>query len=153
MGIADERAFMYRATGILRWKPGIRWPDIFWSDEGDRFRRSGKRTAIIGAAGIVPYHAGPGVYGLDQGALGDPLLARLPAKPGELRPGHYFRAIPAGYFETIETGQNQIQDPHLAEYYDHLHTIISGDLWSVDRLKEIVAMNLGRYNHLLPKKP
>lgn len=150
LGIADERAFLYRATGILRWKRGILWPDFGWSRIGERIRNSGKKTVIVHGAGIVPYHAGPGVYTLDEGALGDPLLARLPAAPGELRPGHYFRKIPAGYFETVASGLNQIQDHGIAEFYNHLNIITSGDLWSADRFKEIVAMNLGRYNHLLP---
>jgi arabinofuranosyltransferase len=152
-GIADERAFFYRATGVLRWKPGLRWPNSGWSSIGDRIRQSGVHTEIIHGAGTIPYHIGPRVHTIDAGALGDPLLARLPSKPGELRPGHYYRDVPDGYFETIDTGVNRISDPKLAEYYGHLHTIVSGDLWSTDRMEEIIAMNLGRYDHLLPKRP
>jgi len=69
--------------------------------------------------------------------------------PGPWRPGHYFREPPPGYLDTLVTGKNQIKDKKLAEYYDHLRLIIRGDLWDPARLKDIVAMNLGAYDHLL----
>jgi arabinofuranosyltransferase len=148
-GIADERLFFYPATGILRWKPGIQWPDHIWSNIGDQYRKSGPRVVPVKTAGVVPYHAGPGVYVIDEGGLGDALLARLPTGEGLSRIGHYFRKLPSGYFETIETGVNKIQDPGIAEYYTHLHNIISGDLLRRRRLTDIVAINLGRYESLL----
>jgi arabinofuranosyltransferase len=99
---------------------------------------------------VIPYYAGPKVYVIDLGALGDALLARLPSIVSERRPGHYFRALPPGYGETIATGVNRIVDPKLSEYNGHLHEIIAGDLWSARRIKEIVVMNLGGFNKLLP---
>ncbi len=39
-------------------------------------------------------------------------------------------------------------DPALAQYYDKLRLIISGDLWSWERLEEIVRFNLGEYDYL-----
>jgi hypothetical protein len=43
-----------------------------------------------------------------------------------------------------------IVDPKLHEYYNVLRTITRGPIWSVRRLKEIVWINLGYYDHLLP---
>jgi arabinofuranosyltransferase len=149
-GISDERLGYYKTSGILRWRKDLLWPDYPWSELGEQIRKSGERVHVIMPAGIVPYHAGPKVHMIDQGALGDALLARLHAIPGETRPGHYFRDVPDGYVETISTGINQIKDPKLAEYYNHLHEVISGDLWSVHRMQEIIAINLGKYNSLLP---
>ena len=40
-------------------------------------------------------------------------------------------------------------DAALAEYYTHLSTIIRGPIWSAERWREIFAMNLGRYDHLI----
>jgi hypothetical protein len=37
-------------------------------------------------------------------------------------------------------------DPALAAYYRPLRTIISGPLFSLERLREVVAFNLGRYD-------
>jgi arabinofuranosyltransferase len=150
-GIADERAFFYSATGLLRWRRGLRWPDNSWSDQGDQLRKSGPQVAIINMAGVVPYHAGPGVYVIDQGALGNALLARLPPMLTARRPGHYFRDLPSGYFNTVAARTNQLHDPGLAEYYTHLHRIISGDLFRIWRFQDIVAINLGKYDYLLPK--
>jgi len=135
-GITDERVFFYRATGILRWRPGLRWPDFPWSDIGDQFRESGQRVVALKPVGVIPYHAGPNVHVIDEGALGDALLARLPPESGDRRPGHYFRALPPGYYETVASGVNQIRDPQLAEYYGHMHDIVSGDLWSTRRMRE-----------------
>lgn len=78
------------------------------------------------------------------------LLARLPVSDlKEWRIGHFRRNIPDGYAETIENGENQITDPNLAAYYDRLHLIISGDLWSAERWSAIWKMNTGQYNYLL----
>src|SRR3954454_18491897 len=138
-GIADERAFFYGATGLLRWHNARRWPDSEWTDIGEQFRKSGLQVVPVTTAGVIPYHAGPKVYALDVGALGDPLLARLRLPPTpSLRPGHYFRLVPAGYVETLSTGENRIQDPKLARYYERLRTVVRGKLWSVQRMKDIV---------------
>ena len=39
----------------------------------------------------------------------------------------------------------------MAEYYDVLHNIISGDLFSKERFKQIINMNLGKYDYLIDK--
>jgi arabinofuranosyltransferase len=89
---------------------------------------------------------------VDLWALTDPLLARLPAEnPNNWRVGHVGRAVPKGYLETLETGKNQFQDKHLAEFYDHLSVITRGPLFSWERLKTIWRFNLGSYDHLLRK--
>ena len=94
--------------------------------------------------------AGDKIHVVDRVALGDPLLARLPSKYNPTwRVAHLYRQIPEGYLETVESGINQIADPQLAEYYDVLHNIISGDLFSWERMEQIVKMNLGMYDHLI----
>jgi len=49
----------------------------------------------------------------------------------------------------LETGENRIADPDLAEYYETLHGVIAGPLFSVDRLGDILRLNLGMYDHLI----
>ncbi|OQB39166.1 MAG: hypothetical protein BWY09_01167 [Candidatus Hydrogenedentes bacterium ADurb.Bin179] len=89
---------------------------------------------------------------MDQLALSDPLLARLPAMSAQmLRIGHLERPIPDGYLETLMTGENQLQDRNLAAYYDKLRLVTRGPLFSWERLKTIVEMNLGKYDHLIDK--
>jgi arabinofuranosyltransferase len=88
------------------------------------------------------------VYILDDYALSDPLLARLPVT-GAWRIGHFKREIPPGYIETLGTGTNRIVDEGLAAYYDSIQTITRSPLFSVARLREVVLMNLGLRDHLL----
>jgi arabinofuranosyltransferase len=58
------------------------------------------------------------------------------------RPGHLARDIPAGYAASIASGQNRIKDPCIHAYYDKLRRIVSGPLFTAERLQAIVALNL-----------
>jgi arabinofuranosyltransferase len=97
------------------------------------------------AVGFSGYFAGPGTHIIDIYALGDPLLARLPAMP-TFRVGHFERRIPDGYDETVARGVNKISDPDLAAYYDRLHLIVAGPIFSRARLWTTAGMLLGRYD-------
>ncbi len=112
------------------------------------------------AIGYVGYYAGPGLHILDLNALADPLLARLPAlefdpmlptfipklAPKKWRVGHYVRAIPSGYLETLIADENRIRDPHLAALYARLALITRGPLFEPRRLAAIWEINTGRYD-------
>jgi arabinofuranosyltransferase len=102
---------------------------------------------------MTGFYAGPDVHIIDALALADPLLARLPAKRNlSWRPGHFERAIPSGYEDTIRTGTNALADVRLARYYDHLASITRGDLLSWQRLLTIVRMNAGLYDHYIDRE-
>lgn len=100
---------------------------------------------VIGFAGIA---AGREPILVDPLGLGDALLARLRPEPGD-RIGHLTRTIPDGYLEARNTGSLAQMHPALQQYYGHLRRITSGPLFSLERLKTIVAMNLGAYDELL----
>jgi arabinofuranosyltransferase len=51
--------------------------------------------------------------------------------------------------ETLESGVNQLADPHLAAYYEQLSLITRGDLWTLERWKAIWMLNTGQYDYLL----
>jgi arabinofuranosyltransferase len=54
------------------------------------------------------------------------------------RIGHFRRALPTGYDETIKTGNvNALRDPVIRDYYERLHLVISGNLGDMSRLPEI----------------
>ena len=153
-GINDERAFYYPVSGLLLYRPGrsIPFTDEGWGEHGVNLREKDVKVTSQKNVGFIGYFAGPGVYIIDQYALCDPLLARLPAThPDEWRIGHFERDVPKGYQATLRTGQNQIQDPNLAAYYENLSLIIRGPLWSRSRLQTILEMNLGKYDHFLSK--
>ena len=112
---------------------------------------SGKQSVFVtGAIGYKGYYAGPKVFIIDYFTLSDPLLARLPVvSSADWRVGHLPRTVPVGYVESIESGQNRFVDPDLALLYDKLRLITRGDFFSTERLKTILEMNLGKYNHLI----
>jgi arabinofuranosyltransferase len=151
-GIIDEYDFYASASGLINFQRNVIMPNSDLTHKGLLAQQSHDKVAVYNAIGYIGYAAGPHVHVLDNLAVGDPLLARLPLSPFELsnwRIGHFQRAIPPGYLETLETGTNMIQDPGLAEYYAKLHDVVSGPLLSGQRLLEIWNFNRGAYNFLL----
>ena len=91
--------------------------------------------------GMTGYYAGPDVHIVDFFALADPLLARRPADPNS-RIGHFRRRIPDGYMQSIRQRRNGIENPQLARYYDDLVLITQGPLWTWERWRAIIRLNL-----------
>jgi hypothetical protein len=123
-------------------------PSHKWIDMGHELAAGGARFFSTDAAGFIGYAAGPGVHFIDKYGLGDALLARLPAEV-PWRIGHFRRRVPDGYEETVQSRRNLIRDAGVAAYYDRLSVIVEGPIWSRERLRTIVAMNLGRYERLI----
>jgi arabinofuranosyltransferase len=149
-GIADERRFYYAYTGLLREDPSKTPLNHPWALEGFEARKAGVSVQRWRAVGLRGFAAGPGVYVLDQVALADPLLARLPARQDRpWRIGHFERVIPDGYLETLTSGENVLVDRRLASYYDHIRTVVRGPLFGRERFAAIWNLNLGRYDELI----
>ena len=104
------------------------------------------------AVGYKAYEAGPEALVIDGLALTDALLARLPAQKDQpFHVGHIKRAIPPGYMEARAYGVTELMQPDLKAYYDQLRLVTSGPLWSAERFRTIVDLNLGRYDDFLKK--
>jgi arabinofuranosyltransferase len=153
--ISNERLWYDDTTGLLNQNRITEIPFYPGRRTGEEFRRiassSGHLVAFEDAIGMEGYYGGPGVHLIDLNALSDPLLARLPMVYNYMwRPGHYIRdeLIP-GYLETVTNGENQIKDSDLKTYYNYLSQIIHGDIWSLDRFRTIVNMNLGKFDFLI----
>src|SRR5204863_114521 len=93
--------------------------------------------------GLFGLFAGPHVHIVDPYALGDPLLARLPPLPG-WRIGHFERAVPAGYIDSIKSGRNLLTDTAVAMTYEQLKLVTQGPIWSRRRWRAILTLNLRR---------
>jgi arabinofuranosyltransferase len=141
-GIADERAFYYRYTGLLRWTREIPLPHNEEEVRGRSVRVHGPRVIEQASIGLFGFFAGPDIHIVDPFAIGDPLLARLPAR-SNWRIGHFQRDIPLGYFESIEHGRNQVYDSTIAAQYERIRTVTQGPLWSRRRWRAIRQLNLG----------
>jgi len=148
--VMDERRYYYESSGLLKGRRGQQRPDSALVDDGIELRRGGERVVVRDGIGFTGYFAGPDVHIVDTYALSDPLLARLPAQRGT-RTGHYRRDLPAGYLESLSSGRNQIEDSDLAAFYDRLRLIVSGPLWSGERLRAVTGLLLRRYDYLLEK--
>jgi arabinofuranosyltransferase len=126
-GIEDEQRFYYGVSGLLSPRREIAEPGRFTT----ALRRQGRSTPLVlgtGMAGIVPFQAGALFHFVDP-LLCDPLLARLPViDPRQWRIGHFARALPDGYLETLAFGGNRIADPGLHRYYETLRTVLSAPL-------------------------
>ena len=142
--IADERAYYTPNTGLF----ADRVPHP-WAEQGMELRRQGAAVVEHGNVGFLGYYAGPAVHIIDRNGLTDPLLARLPVRdPADWRIGHFRRDVPAGYADTLRSGENVIQDANLAAFYEPLRLVTRGPLWSMGRLHEVWRLNIGHYDHL-----
>jgi arabinofuranosyltransferase len=147
-GIMDERRYYYPQSGLLTAHRGVPMPNHKWLHMGYEDRARGRKVAYTDAAGFIGYAAGPTVHYVDRYGLGDPLLARLPADT-PWRIGHFVRRLPEGYLETLEHGRNVIRDPGVGAYYERLRLITEGPIWSRERLRAILNINLGRYERFV----
>jgi arabinofuranosyltransferase len=145
-------------AALLNWRPGRKMPDHKWYHYGSMIRlRPGKvhvGGAIGGdAIGYAGFAAGPERHFVDRVALSDPLLARFPAwQPENIdlwKSGHFHRPIPGGYVEGLATGENLIRNQLIRQYYDKVRIITRDSVFSWERFRVIINMNLGRYQHLL----
>ncbi len=148
-GVADERAYYYQAAGLLNYRSGIAWPDHRYTRSGIEFSRSDKKIVFTSNVGYLGYFAGPHIYLYDPLALSDPLLSHLPVVRYRWRIGHGFRMAPDGHIESAALDTNVIVDSSLHAYYDVIRTLTRKPIFSFKRFREIIAFNLGAYDHLI----
>jgi arabinofuranosyltransferase len=150
-GIIDERAVYFRDKSLVLAKRATflepDWPTARAETPPPRVMLT---CGLMGTSGV---DLGPYTHLLDECALADPLLAHLPAvHNAEWRTGHYRRLVPEGYKETLEGDGNRLKDRGLRDYYDHLSAVTRSErLWTSSRMKEIVALNTGKYDRLIDR--
>jgi len=150
-GIADERRYHYPQSGVLRMPSHGPWPDLATDVGRDELGR-GEHSLMFNNIGRIGFGVGPSIHLIDNLALSDPLLARLPAR-ADWRIGHYVRDLPDGYQRTIQTGVNHITDPAIAALYDDLWRITSGPIWTVDRWRAIARLNVRALETAMGERP
>lgn len=144
-GITDERGFYFQYTGL--WTAGGYMTSTYVGHPLPRWiLRVGPRKVsdLCGMLGLNGLFDGPTAHLIDTCGLSDPLLARLPAKHERVwRIGHHFRDFPAGYVDSVRDRSNVIEDADTRKYYESIRVITRSEIFDVDRLKEILRMNLG----------
>ncbi len=154
--IADERGGYFRFTSLFNNAVSVAATGDMviqnaWNDEGVvELRTIGYSAGILKMVpGITKYYNND-IYLNDLYALGDPFLSKLPAVREEnWRIGHMWREAPIGYQETVQQGENLIENKDLAEYYDVIQLITRGRLFDRERLSAIIKINAGEYDYLI----
>lgn len=144
----SQHAWMYPFTG---WQSPLREPgfrNMPWGEQGLKARDEKHLAVAKCAVGLYGFNAGPTVYVVDPLAIADGFLARLPSKKPAY-PGHYERAFPDGYIETIASGQNQLSDPALKLLYDKMQLLARAPLFDSARLQAIWDINTGAGRRLV----
>ena len=141
-GVVDERAFYFQEQSLLLANrqsfPPPEWPT------GATQPVPTSVDTVCGRLGTNGLE-GPLTHLLDECALADPLLARLPAAYSpEWRIGHFIRMIPGGYRESLEQDVNLLSDIGIRPIYDDLRLITRAPrLLSRARLAAIWRVNTG----------
>ena len=110
-GISNEKEFYYAHTGLIPvLNKGSAGPDYLWVKQGMESRTSKIHVMVRGVVGMFAYYAGPDKHIIDFYAVCDPLLSKLPVSDDPFEPvhkrriGHFYRKVPAGYYETVNSG-------------------------------------------------
>lgn len=111
--------------------------------DGREAQMSGQKVVVCNNIGLFGIGAGRGVHIVDEMALTDPLLSRIPFEYREdWRTGHLVRPIPEGYRESWLSGTNLLKDACLKSYYDKLKLVTQAPLLAPGRLSAILELNL-----------
>jgi arabinofuranosyltransferase len=146
-GIIDERYYYWANTGLTEAGRARDLNQQYYARFG--FRMRGRGTVLESCIGMVGYYAGPTVHIIDPLALADPLLARLPtSKPNDYRPGHYERRLPAGYITSANDPRVPLAETSLRAYWDAIHLVTRGPLFSTARVKTAVRLAFGRLDSM-----
>lgn len=129
--VADERWLYSYEYGLF--SPHAEWPA--------QAAVSPRLRVVDGGGGRAAIERRAPTRLIDRVGLLDPFLARLPATPDPLwRTGHALRRLPAGYVETLWSGDNRLQDPRLTNLYGDLSLAARGSLFDLDRLPAILRI-------------
>ncbi len=141
-GIADERRHYQGATDLLTLLAS--GPQHPYVDGAAEMANAPRHPVYLSCnVGLLGYHAPRSAQIVDPLALGDRFLAGMPLRPGPVRVGHFERVVPSQYIESLMLGGNVISDPTLHRYYDDVHLVVRGELFTMDRWVAIWRLNTG----------
>jgi arabinofuranosyltransferase len=145
-GVADERRYYAPGSALAGWRPGVDMPQHPFRDRADDASR--ERTTKVVGVGMTGFF-GRDLRIVDVTGVTDPFLARLPARAGSRRPGHFYRDIPFGYrqwFEEPRCGLRSWEDTGLC---DDVRLVVRGPLLAADRWRAIGRLLVGDVRQVL----
>ena len=154
--IANERAAWQPKTGITVWwkslQNGTTYPDHATTRLGILLNNEAApgETFHVCNLGLTPYKARLDQNFVDVWGLADSFMARLPAM--KWRPGHLVRVRPLGLAESLTSGSPVFVNAGLNRYFEILRNVTGSErLLSGERLKDVIGINLGLYDDLIPE--
>lgn len=144
----SQHAWMYPVTGWLSPQRVADFRNLPWAEQGLVARNEKHAIVAKCAVGAYGFNAGPNVFIVDPLAITDGFLSRLPAKQPAY-PGHFERAFPKGYVESIVGGSNQLADPALRQLYEKTQLLARAPLLNPTRLEAIWQLNTGAASALV----
>jgi arabinofuranosyltransferase len=151
-GIASERHCYSSYTALIdNLGTGLYTHHPRWQ-RGLALRAQGPRVIASTNVGMMGYVVGPRFHVIDLMALTDPLLARIPFRAKDFRIGHFQRRMPRGYQDSVVSGENRIANPCIHAFYDQLLRVIRGPLFTLERARAVLELNLGRYDRLVHER-
>ena len=145
--LMSQHAWMYPITGWMAETRRADFSNMPWGEQGLKARAEKHEVVAKCAVGLYGFNAGPGVRIVDPLAIGDGFLSRLPSKKPSY-PGHFERALPEGYVNTVTSGKNELRDPSLRMLYEKIRLIETAPLLDPARLQAIWALNTGEDKRL-----
>lgn len=142
--ITDERACYAPTNNLAENLVQPKWRTHgYLRDYKRAAEREQSQVVLFHLAGMAAYADTPRKHILETWSLTDPLLARLThkVKPDKFRPGHFRRPIPAGYADSLRTGENSINDPCIHDLFDRVELATRAPLWAPGRLQAIWELN------------
>jgi len=144
-GIVDERMY-YAARGaaIGSIRHETEDPPQHW--RGWAATAPPDHVQVDEPVGYPAFYAARGVHWVCRYGITDPVLARLPPiRKIAWRAGHYDRAIPEGYLDSLSKGKNLIEAPDVARLYGALDLVNNAPTFSTARLRAIWRLNTGGF--------
>ncbi|MDP8219618.1 MAG: hypothetical protein P9M03_12935, partial [Candidatus Theseobacter exili] len=147
--MADDHCFYHCASNLMNYGGNqYPYPSHEWVYEGLQLKESLNDFIIHTNMGYLGFYAGPKKTIIDYLALTDPFLSHIRGEKGLLI-GHNKRSIPAGYLESRIEGKNLIEDKRLKNYYKKILTVTRGKLFTLERWKYIIDLNLRKDRYYL----
>ena len=126
-GVVNERRFQGRGWG--------------WGVDFQSYQDSAPSLVRLECCpGAVSLASNGSEYIIDNISLGSPYLSRIPAQWS--RVGHAGCRIPTDMEAWVVGASDALPDPHVNAFFSDIREVVRGDLFSWDRMKKIVRINL-----------
>lgn len=147
-GLADERSYYARTNRFwvrLRGDAADPFKTYPWINQKDDYRDTPSQRHIsvrfnIGMSGYRDLDT----YIVDRMALSDAFLAQHPMVDAHWRIGHFIRAVPSDYIQSVVQNRNLMTDAHDRAVLDDVWLASRGELWTAQRWAAIWRLNTGQ---------